>query len=44
MNVTKTVPVATESVPSTEHPKTLRRGSFEVGDRVIVTNKCRGLK
>ena len=34
----------TESVTVTEQPETLRRGSFEVGDRVIVTNRYQGLQ
>ena len=43
-NITETVPDRIESVPSTEQPDTLRRGSFEVGNRDIVTNKYRGFK
>ena len=38
------VPAETEAVPVTQQPELPRRGSFEIGDRVIVTNKYRGLK
>ena len=38
------VPAETEAVPVAQQPDLPRRGSFEIGDRVIVTNKYRGLK
>jgi hypothetical protein len=43
-NEVLSIPADNQAIPSTEQPDLARRGSFEVGDRVVVTNKYRGLK